>query len=65
MSHKKESAITIGFLTLSAIALVIIGPLAIIWSLNTLFPVLSIPYTLETWFATVFLSSVFKTKVGK
>lgn len=30
---------------------VIFGPLAGIWSLNTLFPVLNIPYTLETWAA--------------
>jgi hypothetical protein len=28
-----------------------LGPLAGIWSLNTLFPVLSIPYTWETWLA--------------
>jgi len=30
---------------------VIFGPLLGIWSLNTLFPVLAIPYTLETWAA--------------
>jgi hypothetical protein len=30
---------------------VIVGPLAGIWSLNTLFPVLAIPYTWETWLA--------------
>jgi hypothetical protein len=30
---------------------VIFGPLLGIWSLNTLFPVLHIPYTLETWAA--------------
>jgi hypothetical protein len=38
-----------------AIALIIVvivfGPIAGIWSLNTLFPVLAIPYTLETWCA--------------
>jgi len=37
-------------LVLLAIA-VIFGPLVGIWSLNTLFPVLHIPYTLETWIA--------------
>ena len=40
---------------IAAVALIIVavvfGPLAGIWSLNTLFPVLSIPYTLETWAA--------------
>lgn len=38
--------------------LVVLGPLALIWSLNTLFPVLVIPYTLETWFATLMLNSM-------
>jgi hypothetical protein len=37
-------------LLLIAVA-VIFGPLLGIWSLNTLFPVLHIPYTLETWAA--------------
>ena len=35
-------------LTLIAAA-VVLGPLAGIWSLNTLFPVLAIPYNIETW----------------
>ena len=30
---------------------VAIGPILGIWSLNTLFPVLKIPFTLETWAA--------------
>lgn len=34
---------------------VIVGPLLTIWSLNTLFPVLAIPYILETWSAVVLL----------
>lgn len=34
------------------IGLMIGFPLLIIWSLNTLFPVLAIPVTLKTWFAT-------------
>lgn len=33
------------------IAIIVFGPLAGIWSLNTLFPVLNIGYTLETWAA--------------
>jgi len=37
-------------ITLIAIAIVF-GPIVGIWSLNTLFPVLHIPYTLETWAA--------------
>ena len=37
-------------ITLVVIA-VAIGPLLGIWSLNTLFPALHIPFTLETWAA--------------
>jgi len=32
---------------------VVFGPLAIIWALNTLFPVLAIPYNFWTWAAVV------------
>jgi hypothetical protein len=50
-----------------AVLLVIFGPVATIWSLNTLFPVLAIPYTLDTWLAIVVVASLFKQtiKVGK
>ena len=37
---------------------VFIGPFLAIWSLNTLFPVLAIPYTLETWAAALILSTI-------
>jgi hypothetical protein len=37
---------------------VVIMPLATIWSLNTLFPALAIPTTFETWVATVILGGV-------
>jgi hypothetical protein len=46
------------------IALVVIGPILTIWSLNILFPVLAIPYTLETWAAVVLLGGVFKSTVN-
>jgi hypothetical protein len=44
-------------LALIAIALIILGPLATIWALNTLF-LLSIAYTFETWLATMILQSI-------
>jgi hypothetical protein len=37
-------------------ALVVLMPCAVIWSLNTLFPVLAIPLTFDTWCAAVVLS---------
>lgn len=39
------------------VALVIIGPLLIIWALNTLFPTLAIAYTIWTWLAVLILGS--------
>jgi hypothetical protein len=51
-------------LGVSLIVIVIVfGPILTIWSLNTLFPALAIPYTLETWAAAALLfttGSIFK-----
>jgi len=47
------------------VALIVLGPLFTIWALNTLFPLLAIPYTFETWLATIILGGVFKTTVTK
>jgi hypothetical protein len=49
---------------IAAIALVIVGPLIIIWSMNTLFPVLAIPYDIWTWLATVFLFASIRANVS-
>jgi hypothetical protein len=45
------------------IALIVLGPLFTIWALNVLFPVLAIPYTFETWAATIILGGFFKTTI--
>lgn len=34
----------------------VIGPLAILWALNTLFPVLAIPYSFYSWLSVVVLN---------
>ena len=47
------------------LALIVLGPLLTIWSLNTLFPVLAIPYTLDTWAAVVLLGGLFTTSFVK
>jgi len=41
-------------------AVIIFGPIVTIWALNTLFPVLAIPYTIETWLATVVIGGIFR-----
>jgi hypothetical protein len=45
------------------ILLVILGPIATIWSLNTLFPSLNIPISFDTWCAVVILGGVFKSNI--
>ena len=39
---------------------VFLGPLVTIWSLNTLFPVLAIPYSIETWLATAVIAGIIR-----
>lgn len=55
------------FKLLLAIALIVfllaIGPILVIWSLNTLFPALAIGYTLETWAAVVLLGGALRANV--
>jgi hypothetical protein len=40
------------------VLLVILGPIATIWSLNTLFPALAIPIGFDTWIAALVLGGV-------
>jgi hypothetical protein len=40
--------------------LIVIGPIATIWALNTLFPALAIPFSFETWAAVVILGGVIR-----
>ena len=50
------------YLWLVLIVIVIIaGPLLSIWALNTLFPALAIPYTLETWAAMALVGGLFRS----
>ena len=56
----KVSVLTMLALT---VLIILLGPVLLIWSLNTLFPVLNIPVTLNTWLAVVILSGLFKTTV--
>jgi len=60
--NAKEIGIAVA--VIAVIAVVLIAPFVTIWALNTLFPVLAIPYTLETWFAVIVLGGVFKTSVS-
>lgn len=59
---KSETAMMI-LIVILALALIAIGPLLVIWALNTLFPVLAIPFTIWTWVAAVILGAVLSPTV--
>lgn len=44
--------------------LALVGPFITIWALNTLFPVLAIPYTIETYFAVIAMSVFFHANIS-
>lgn len=53
------------FVFFFTVLMIAIGPFLTIWALNTLFPVLDIPYTWQTWVSVIFVGAVFKTPVKK
>lgn len=59
----RKLMLVVGF-GLLIIALIVLGPLLTIWALNTLFPVLAIPYNFYTWAAVLVMSAFFQTKVS-
>jgi hypothetical protein len=52
-----------GILIVIVFALILVGPLLTIWSLNTLFPALAIPYAIETWAAVIILAASLRANV--
>jgi hypothetical protein len=55
---KNETKLTLWLVLI--VFVIAVGPLLSIWALNTLFPVLAIPYTLETWAAMALIGGVFR-----
>ena len=50
-----KTVVVAAFALALVVFLVIVGPLAFLWALNTLFPMLSISYSIETWLAAAVL----------
>ena len=64
MAYKADGGwILMLLIVILALALIVIGPLLVIWALNTLFPVLAIPFTIWTWVAAVILGAVLSPTV--
>jgi hypothetical protein len=57
MTKQTKDIMTIVALLIFAALLIIFGPLAIIWSLNTLFPILAIPYGFLQWLAVIVMNA--------
>jgi hypothetical protein len=55
----------IGLVILWAVVAVVIGPICVIWAINTLFTGITIPYTIETWCAAAILCNIFRVTVNK
>jgi hypothetical protein len=56
MTKQTKDIITIVSILILGILAIIFVPLATIWSLNTLFPILSIPYSFYSWLAVVVMN---------
>jgi hypothetical protein len=64
MSYKADGGwIFLLLVAILAVAIIAIGPLLVIWALNTLFPELAIPFTVWTWLAAVILGAVLSPTV--
>lgn len=50
---------TFTVLLIAAIIAFVLAPIAFIWSVNTLFPVLAIPYSFNTWLAALAILIMF------
>jgi hypothetical protein len=53
------------FVIAVVIALIVLGPFATLWALNTIFPVLEIPYNLDTWCAVIILKGFAITTISR
>ena len=56
--------LVVGLFVMAA-SIIFFSPLLSIWCLNTLFPVLAIPYTLDTWCAAFLLMSFLSFNILK
>ena len=53
----------IGMIAL-VVVLLAVGPLAVIWAWNTLFPAVVVQFTFWTWLAVVILGAFFRANVS-
>jgi|APGre2960657444_1045066.scaffolds.fasta_scaffold00094_11 hypothetical protein len=49
-------------MVLAMMGMILLVPFLLVWSLNTLFPALAIPYDIKTWAAALILMSLGKAR---
>jgi hypothetical protein len=64
MTKSTKDVITILAVLAFAVLALIFGPLLTLWALNTLFPVLAIPYNFYSWLAVVLLNLTLRSNVS-
>jgi hypothetical protein len=64
MTKSTKDVITILAVLAFAVLALIFGPLLTLWALNTLFPVLAIPYNFYSWLAVVLLNLTLRSSVS-
>lgn len=55
LSYRKKEMLKNAIVIAAAALIIVFIPFLSIWALNTLFPVLAIPYTVQTWAAAIIL----------
>ena len=58
-----KSILVVALVIIAVLTLIFIAPFVVIWALNSLFPVLAIPFTWQTWLSVNLLFSVVKLSV--
>ena len=66
MTKEKMGAITLVLGVVLMLLAIVFVPFAVIWAINTLFPVLAIPYNFWTWLAMIVmnLTILYKPSIG-
>lgn len=59
-----KKLVTIVLMIILLIVLIAIGPIVVIWALNTLFPILAIQFTFYTWLAVVIIGAFLRANVS-
>lgn len=64
MTKTNKDILSIIAILVLAVLIVIFAPIATLWAVNTLFPMLAIPYNFYSWLAVVVLNLTLRSSVS-